>query len=463
MGYERRLYTHLGWLCFLAALLVACGGPRPAPQSGASPTPGEALRRDAQEYARLFGVSEEEALQRMQYQDGIGELGSALETNEADTFGGLWIEHEPAYRIVVCFTRDGEKTLRSYLEGKSFAHLVEVRQVRYTLAELQSIQAQALRELEKLDFGVNVLLDVKNNRVEVPVSERAWFEGELSRVGAQLPAGVELVVVEGGSTARDKDLLLTPPVPGIAFPRQKPVEGMRTSMLAELVGTLVLDADGGCLRVAPLYGGESLLPIWPPEYTLRVEGEQVLVIDGEGQVAARVGEEVSMSGGQVAVTDEWVLQQIPTACRGAYFVVGHEVRPSLRHDSSLFSLDVISTTTRTLLFLHVKPALDEQVTEAQSIAGKLVAYDYRRCIHLQTEWGPGSVMLLWPADWSLHVEGDTATILDGAGQAAVQLGDEVRLCVRAIPQTMESPIYRQLLDELPGDCTGTTWIVDGVE
>lgn len=259
-----------------------------------------------------------------------------------------------------------------------------------------------------------------------------------------------------------EDLLLTPPVPGIAFPRQKPVEGIRTSMLAELVGTLVLDADGGCLRVAPLYGDESLLPIWPPEYTLRVEGEQVLVLDGEGQVVARVGEEVSMSGGQISMTDEWVLQQIPSACRGAYFVVGHKVRLNLQ-DSDLFDRDMISISGRTLLFLRYTPTLDEQVTEVESIAGKLVAYDYRRCVHLQTEWGPGSVTLLWPADWSLRVDGDAVTILDGTGQTAAQLGDEVQLRARAIPQTMESPIYRQLLDELPGDCIGATWIVNGIE
>ena len=45
---------------------------------------------------------------------------------------------------------------------------------------------------------------------------------------------VELSVVEGGTTARDMDLLLTPPLPGadtlhpIAFPRQKPTEGWRS-------------------------------------------------------------------------------------------------------------------------------------------------------------------------------------------------------------------------------------------
>jgi hypothetical protein len=188
-------------------------------------------------------------------------------------------------------TRDGEKTLAPYLGNRSIPELT-VRQVRFTYAELEAIQAQAMRELDKLDFDVSVATSVPDNRVEVYVSDRAWFESELQRVGARLPEEVEFVVVKGGSTVKDKDLLLTPPVPGIAFPRQKPTEGFRESMTAELIGTLRL--EDACLQVQPL-GGGVLLPIWPPEFTLRTEGEQVLVIDGEGQVAARAGEEVYMS------------------------------------------------------------------------------------------------------------------------------------------------------------------------
>jgi hypothetical protein len=334
-----------------------------------------------------------------------------------------------------------------------------VRQARYTLADLETIYAQATCELAKLDFGVNVSLGVPDNRVEVSVGDQEWFESELRRVGARLPDGVELVVVEGGSTAQDKDLLLTPPVPGIAFPRQKPVEGFRICMEAALVGTLRLEE--GCLRVQSL-DGRSLTPIWPPEFTLRVEGDRVLVIDGEGQVAAQAGEEVYMGGGDGSA-DEWVLQQIPLACRGEYFIVGCEVRPNLRYDSELFALDVVSGTAHEVLFLRYKPALDEQAVDAASISGKLVAYDYRRCLHLQTDWGPGVVTLLWPADWSAHVEDETIVVLDGTGQAVAQMGDEVRLRGRAIPHSMDVPAYRRLIDELPGDCIGASWLVDGGE
>ncbi len=466
MQQLRRLCTVLIWTGVAIALLAGCRTERGTQHVGALPTstPSEALLRDAGAYAEQFGVTVQDALQRLGYQDDIGNLSATLQTNEADTFGGLWIEHEPDYRVVVLFTRRGERTIRPYLADKPYAHLVEVRRARYTLAELETIYAQTTRELAKLDFGANVLLDVSVNRVKITVGDREWFESELRRAGVRLPDGVELTVIEGGSTARDKDLLLTPPVPGIAFPRQEPTEGFRVAMEAALAGTLQLEE--GCLRVRSLHEGRSMLPIWPPEFTLRAEGDQVLVIDGEGQVVARAGEEVYMGGGSVPVTDEWVLQQIPPACQGDYWIVGMGVRPNLNLHSDLFTLDVVSDgldPAETVLFLRYKPALDEQVVDAMSISGKLVAYDAYRCLHLQTEWGPGVVTLLWPADWSAHVEGDTIIVLDATGQAVARIGDQVRLHGRLVPYGTDTAPDRQLVEELPGDCIGTSWLVDGVE
>jgi hypothetical protein len=252
-------------------------------------------------------------------------------------------------------------------------------------------------------------------------------------------------------------------VPGIVFPRQQPVEGFRESMMAELIGTLWLDPEQGCLRVRPLHGGEDLLVIWKPEFTLREQDGQLEVLDADGEIAARVGEEVLLAGGYVPVRDEWVLQQIPPACRGATFVAGYPVRPNLRHDAELFDLDVAALPEHAIFFLRAKPALDEQVTEETSLAGTLVAYEYRRCLHLQTPAGPGTANLIWPPDWSLRMEGETATVLDGTGTPVAQLGEEVRLRARAVPHSADVPVYRALIEELPGDCIGATWLVDGIE
>jgi hypothetical protein len=400
----------------------------------------------------------EEAIERLQFQEGISELNRTLQAKEADTFGGLWIEHEPDYKIVILFTRKGERTIRPYIEDKPFADRVEVRRARYTLAELETIYAQATRELAKLDFSVNISLNVSGNRVEVTVSDRKWFEDELRRVEAKLPKGVELTVVEGGSTARDKELLLTPPVPDIAFPRQKPVEGYSENMLAKLLG--VLQLDGGCLYVDP-FGSESpMLIIWPPELSLQVDGDQVLVIDGKGQEVVRVGDEVDMSGGSTSA-DNWVLQQIPSACRGVYFFAD-SVSPLERRNSGLYTVDEISYGEHSVLFLQYTQALGNQGLTPMFAIGKLEANDQNPCLHLRTEVMAQAITLLWPPDWSAQLEEGTIVVRDAQDQVVARMGDKVQMRGWGNPTSPNDP-FNQMIDELPGDCIGISSLVDGID
>jgi hypothetical protein len=117
-----------------------------------------------------------------------------------------------------------------------------------------------------------------------------------------------------------------------------------------------------------------------------------------------------------------------------------------------------------VLFLRRKPALDEQAMDVEFIAGDLVVTGERRCVHIQNmPLGPSSPMLFWPSDWSVQVDGDSIVILDETGQAVAQQGDRVLLRVRAVPHTMNAPVYRQLIDELPCDCLGASWVVEKVE
>ena len=42
-----------------------------------------------------YGVELSEAIRRLTLQEPIGKLGATLESNEAGTLGGFWIQHEP--------------------------------------------------------------------------------------------------------------------------------------------------------------------------------------------------------------------------------------------------------------------------------------------------------------------------------------------------------------------------------
>ena len=99
----------LAYLLLLATLVaVGCGPsssgatetpvePTLAPlEQPTSDQPSDALLQDAQAYAADVGVDLEEALNRLGLQDAIGNLNARLQSEQRDTFAGLWVEHQPA-------------------------------------------------------------------------------------------------------------------------------------------------------------------------------------------------------------------------------------------------------------------------------------------------------------------------------------------------------------------------------
>jgi hypothetical protein len=141
----------------------------------------EAMHPDGQQYVKDLGVSLEEAIRRLQVQNEIGRLRATLRANEPDTFAGLWLQHQPEFRIMVHFTQNGKSTVRPYIEDKAWVDLVEVRPARVTLSSLEAVLAETGRILDKLDFKVSFSLNEPENRVEVYVTDQPWFEGELQK------------------------------------------------------------------------------------------------------------------------------------------------------------------------------------------------------------------------------------------------------------------------------------------
>ena len=114
---------------------------------GKLPHEGElsAIERDAQHYAEQYDVELSEAVDRLMLQGEIGELGAEIESREADTLAGFWIQHEPEYRVVVAFTKDGESTIAKYVKDGPLQELIEVRTAEATLRYLQDAQMKASR------------------------------------------------------------------------------------------------------------------------------------------------------------------------------------------------------------------------------------------------------------------------------------------------------------------------------
>ena len=161
------------------------------------------LLYDAQGYASNNNVSTEEALRQFQLQDIAGKLDAELSMNETETFAGLWLEHNPEFRVVVQFTRDGETTIKPYM-GKypELANVVEVRTAEVSLTELQRTQAEASSSARTLDIPVGSGINVRENRVELYVAKADMnrFDGAVRKNEIRLADKVRVILVEAIET-----------------------------------------------------------------------------------------------------------------------------------------------------------------------------------------------------------------------------------------------------------------------
>ena len=183
-------------LAIVSGTLVAQTGPEDSAESSQVLSKEEALARDAQSYASDYGVDLQEAVRRLELQAPIGELGAKLEQNEQGTYAGLWVQHQPDYRVIARFTQGGEQTIRPYVEGGLLEGLVQVRPATRTLAGLKADQEEATRTVQALGVPADSGVDVINNRVDLKVTDRGPLEAAMQNVPARLPETVRVVEVD---------------------------------------------------------------------------------------------------------------------------------------------------------------------------------------------------------------------------------------------------------------------------
>jgi hypothetical protein len=143
----------------LVALLVGLGG---VPSSAAAEPTSDAIS----DYMRATGVSVTDAEKQVVWQDEAGQLSDALRASEPTTFGGLFIEHTPTYKVVVLSTSGDAAAIDKYAAGLSLKSVLDVRAADYSLEALEADQL-ALGKALGLSFPVD--LSVKQNRVVVEV------------------------------------------------------------------------------------------------------------------------------------------------------------------------------------------------------------------------------------------------------------------------------------------------------
>lgn len=149
-------------------------------------------RPDVAAYAAIERVSYGEAVRRLELQDLAAPLEAVLRSAHPASFGGLWIEHRPVFRIVAAFTSDESATVRRLVQGTKLDGLVVHQLVRFPLTELEA----TISSLEWLSFrGVDLLIDVRINQVEIRTLAVEHVADALASQSLGLPASAVVVRV----------------------------------------------------------------------------------------------------------------------------------------------------------------------------------------------------------------------------------------------------------------------------
>jgi len=157
---------------------VAASPPAPVPADGGM----------SQWYMRTYHVDAAEAARRLRASPPAGKLGARMAAEQASTFAGLYIEHSPAFRIVVRFTDDAAAQLARYTQDPDYVAETAPRSLR----ELRETQDRVVALMMEHHIRFICGLDIHTSRVTLHVLDPAQVQRLLAR---QLP-GVEYVDVK---------------------------------------------------------------------------------------------------------------------------------------------------------------------------------------------------------------------------------------------------------------------------
>lgn len=153
------------------------------------------LADSAANYASTVGVDIKEAMFRLKLQDSIGNLEATLAEKEAVIYAGLWVQHQPDFRIIVHLTKVDKEILTPYLTDATLSKLIEVRKATFTLRELESTRPQAADVAGKLGIRSSSGINLNENTAELYILDEEQLTAAMHSANAELPAGVRIVRV----------------------------------------------------------------------------------------------------------------------------------------------------------------------------------------------------------------------------------------------------------------------------
>lgn len=189
----------------LALILV---GPAIGGTVNAAPSEGSVVsddQRDIESYAKVHGVCLLEGEARLATMDIARELQADLRASESKVFGGLWIDHEPKFEVVVNMLAGQESRAFPYIDKLGLADVARVVDAEYSEDDLHRDQ-NAIATKVPIGGSYATGIDIRANTVNVYVEseeevaryEQAEFPPSVVVLQRSLPT--PLVQIFGGLT-----------------------------------------------------------------------------------------------------------------------------------------------------------------------------------------------------------------------------------------------------------------------
>ncbi len=135
----------------------------------------------------------DDAYSRLQLQTQAGELDAKLSEDFPKTYGGLWIEQTPEFRVVVGLTEGSGDAIAPYVTGTALEKLVSVVRSTYSVADLQAWAGLFLGPTDGQSVpAFDLTIDIPGNVIIViseSAEDQALVESALEALSGVVDAG----------------------------------------------------------------------------------------------------------------------------------------------------------------------------------------------------------------------------------------------------------------------------------
>ncbi|MGB3716811.1 MAG: hypothetical protein WA996_20525 [Candidatus Promineifilaceae bacterium] len=198
-----------------------------------------------------------------------------------------------------------------------------------------------------------------------------------------------------------------------------PKQPLSESSMEALIDGLLIEVNG-CLRVTDESYVDGFLIVWPFDTDISIAGENIDLLNGDGQVVARVGEALRIAGGamesppSMARYDDLIPGLPIDGCPGPYWVAGELETLAAQAVPDIYVDPFTSDDQLLALFIHQsRPAENEGI-----LSGTLLVND-QGCIQVEGN------TVLWPP--GVYLREDPFRLVDNSEETIANIGEEIRI------------------------------------